>query len=49
MANLGHPSETYYKDIVCSNMIAHFTVTLSDVDVANKIFSSKIPSLKIKK
>ena len=48
MAKLGHPSEVDYKDMVCSNMIDHIPLNLSDIDAANNIFSCNIPSLKLK-
>ena len=48
MAKLGHPSEADYKDMVCSNMIAHFPLTPADIEAANNIFGCNIPSLNVK-
>ena len=49
MTKLGHPSEADCKDMVCSNMIAHFPVTPSDIDAANNIFGREIQYQKGKK
>ena len=38
MDDIGHPSDAYYKDMVCSNMISHCPVIPDDIDTANKIF-----------
>ena len=48
MADIGHPSEAYYNDMICSNMISHCPVTPADIDTANKIFVCDISSLKVK-
>ena len=45
MAKLGYTLEVYYKDMVCSNMIAHCTLYPADIEAANNIFDHDIPSL----
>ena len=45
IANIGHPSDAEYKDMLCSNMIAHFPLTPSDIHTAKNIFSCNISSI----